>query len=97
MMQDKTELKPCPFCGGEPEIIRLKYNCRRYYKISCKKCNIRQYRKRKKHEAVSEWNTRPKSIGVAELKEYLKTHVFPAKYFPQYAKAGLLQFIEQAK
>lgn len=37
----KTKLKPCPFCGGEVEIVD--YTDRMYgfwdYKIKCKKCS----------------------------------------------------------
>jgi len=53
-----NELLPCPFCGGKAKILRLEHEHKKYYKIYCTKCNVRQYRKRKKHEAIKAWNTR---------------------------------------
>ena len=58
----ETELKPCPFCGGE---ARLQRKVVGYYVI-CKKCGCRtpyyQYQyapiEVKKQEAIEAWNRR---------------------------------------
>ena len=43
-----TELKPCPFCGGEAEFIDTDarysgHNYSVYFKIKCKKCLTEPY------------------------------------------------------
>jgi len=53
-----SDLLCCPFCGGIADIVRLEYQNKKYYKVFCTKCNVRQYRKRKKHKAISDWNQR---------------------------------------
>ena len=51
----KTELKPCPFCGGE---------ARRYYGgydshgVACKKCTAKIYGYASKASATRAWNRR---------------------------------------
>lgn len=34
----ETELKPCPFCGGEAEIKKGKINLDDYVQVHCTKC-----------------------------------------------------------
>ncbi len=61
-----SELKPCPFCGGEAEIVVLDRwwgdDLRDFYKVACKnkKCNvivetIIEYEKK---DAIEAWNRR---------------------------------------
>lgn len=38
MKENKTELKPCPFCGGEVDIENISTEDEQYYMVSCKKC-----------------------------------------------------------
>lgn len=38
MKENKTVLKPCPFCGGEADIEDISTEDEQYYMISCKKC-----------------------------------------------------------
>ena len=73
-----AELKSCPFCGGEAEILKYP-RCERKYVVVCKNnlCNasIGQY-STSKENAVRAWNTRkPMEAVVAEL-EKLKESVF---------------------
>lgn len=55
----ENELKPCPFCGGEAEIIENEYEC---VDVSCKSMGCRgftdylQYGSRE--EAAEAWNRR---------------------------------------
>jgi Lar family restriction alleviation protein len=60
MPQDaKNELKPCPFCGAEPE---YNDNTSEHYGfdvpgVSCEKCDTRNFAKNKE-EAIRKWNAR---------------------------------------
>ena len=51
-----TELKPCPFCGGEAE-IRVGYN-HSYVRCSTPECYVRTRRYKTAEEAVGLWNRR---------------------------------------
>ena len=53
-------LKPCPFCGGEAEIIEhLFYNQSPVYGIKCKRCLAETYQFFKSREkVVKAWNRR---------------------------------------
>lgn len=50
------ELKPCPFCGGEAEILNYSEN---EWLICCAICNgmVERWRKTRK-EAIEQWNRR---------------------------------------
>lgn len=59
------ELKPCPFCGGEAEVIwwRNKDAWFAEYGVLCKQCKIimeGQECYRKESEAIEAWNRRGK-------------------------------------
>ena len=59
MKENKTELKPCPFCGGEAEIVDtgdLYGHCE--YSVSCTSCNCNTDWLTNKKEAVQAWNKR---------------------------------------
>ena len=65
-----TELKPCPFCGGKP--VLLKHNDEDYYKVFCECCGARQwtFANRTDRDAIRNWNTRkPMDNIVAELEK----------------------------
>ena len=65
-----TELKPCPFCGGKP--VLLKHNDEDYYKVFCECCGARQwtFANRTDRDAIRNWNTRkPMDNIVAELQK----------------------------
>ena len=62
-----TELKPCPFCGGAPEILLYgnDYKKKRSTAVACKKCNyqlevgaIQHSHQWTTTKAVEKWNTR---------------------------------------
>ena len=66
----ETKLKPCPFCGGEP--VLLKHNDEDYYKVFCECCGARQwtFANRTDRDAIRNWNTRkPMDNIVAEMEE----------------------------
>lgn len=64
-----TELKPCPFCGGEAEEALCDWEPA----IRCKSCHAtvyREYLKQAEHAEVIMWNTRkPMERIVAQLKD----------------------------
>jgi len=57
-----SELKPCPFCGGEAKINKMPYGDT--YKVTCYGCGITigftysHIHPKTKEEAVTAWNTR---------------------------------------
>ena len=57
------ELKPCPFCGKEPELRTLSGNQSTYYYIECRNfdCLLYCYTKHKYEnyqQAIEAWNRR---------------------------------------
>ena len=56
MSKTKTELKPCPFCGGVPEVM---YNCGKF-SVACTVCKCgTSYEHDFKGQAFAAWNRRP--------------------------------------
>lgn len=55
-----NELKPCPFCGGEPILRkeRAEHNLFDYFTIRCFVCSAEGVGSIYKIEAVTKWNTR---------------------------------------
>ena len=52
-----SELKPCPFCGGE---ARRYYGNTECYGVCCKKCSAKIYGYASKGSATKAWNKRAK-------------------------------------
>ena len=53
-----SELKPCPFCGGEAEPNVLNTRREKYYSIWCKKCDAGITHYHTEEEALKFWNQR---------------------------------------
>ena len=54
------QLNPCPFCGGEAEIIK-EYDCMAcitIYFIECSKCKASLYGGANKEKEIEKWNRR---------------------------------------
>lgn len=49
-----TELKPCPFCGGEAEL----YNDEGLWKVQCEDCEASTGQYYMPENAIAAWNTR---------------------------------------
>lgn len=58
-----TELKPCPFCGGEANIVKRKFKSGFYpsggtYYVHCKNCFITTQPRRTQKYVIKIWNRR---------------------------------------
>lgn len=58
-----TELKPCPFCGGEAVLIKRKLKTEFYpsdgsYYAHCKKCIITTQPRKNAESVIEAWNRR---------------------------------------
>lgn len=72
-----SELKRCPFCGGEAEILEHDNGWAIWHCIMCKNCKASQeWRKGyTKEEAIKAWNTRKPMERILErLEECKETH-----------------------
>lgn len=54
-----SELKPCPFCGGEAFYIKIMGNYDKPHEIYCSKCDGAITEGRSEKQVVTNWNTRP--------------------------------------
>lgn len=56
-----TELKPCPFCGGDSDGVvllhRVRYDINCYF-VSCERCYGRTGEQTTKELAIEAWNRR---------------------------------------
>jgi len=50
-----TDLKPCPFCGGQPYMNEGAFNC---HHVSCQSCQAKAIFRSNYQAAASAWNTR---------------------------------------
>lgn len=53
---DKIEIKPCPFCGGEAEILSPQSS--RFSHVRCSDCNNRGAKFVNEDLAIKHWNLR---------------------------------------
>lgn len=62
-MEDKIELKSCPYCGGEAKLIKRKFKAGLFpvggtYYVHCKSCLIQTQPRNKKEIVIEIWNRR---------------------------------------
>lgn len=79
MTKDKTqELKACPFCGEQPELIERADNhtdTKKYFAISCKCGSYSTTAHRfaeTKSACIEKWNTRHNEAPTGEIEELIK-------------------------
>lgn len=65
---NEVKLKPCPFCGGEAEIIDVYGE----YGVMCKECNAGTESAGTMDDAAKIWNER---YGHETYKEYFDAHI----------------------
>lgn len=55
-----TELKPCPFCGGEAEKKKYRFQNKLVYVVMCSVCTSRSpmFLEEAKERAIIAWNRR---------------------------------------
>ena len=70
-MENSEELKPCPFCGGEAEIVEDRLYGEDYYAGRCRSCAATSIFEFTKEEAMTEWNRR---VCVSSKPETLDTN-----------------------
>lgn len=77
----ETNLKPCPFCGGEAKCIEF-YGL---YHVICCNCHIAGKDCPTRESAVSAWNARPIENELesenARLREALEKYAAPEHHF----------------
>ena len=75
-MENSEELKPCPFCGGEAEIVEDRLYGEDYYAGRCRSCAATSIFEFTKEEAMTEWNRR---VCVSSKPETLDTNSVAVK------------------
>jgi len=57
-----SELKKCPFCGGEAEFCNYKYHIGKRivpeYWVGCSGCGVITFYYKTKQQAITAWNNR---------------------------------------
>lgn len=66
------EVKKCPFCGGEAELIKIKSNFPYIHGVWCIGCNCRTSFEKSEEIAIEKWNNRKPVNVVLERLEELK-------------------------
>lgn len=56
-MENRTELKPCPFCGGNAK-FRSDFCYGRKYHVECEDCGVKSPHKLISEDAIRAWNER---------------------------------------
>lgn len=68
-----TELKPCPFCGGEV----IEYVRRDFAYIGCVRCSVAMQEGESKQELIERWNSRAEVDEIFKLEKLLKKAEIP--------------------
>lgn len=83
-----TELKPCPFCGGDVHEVSPEERGDRFWRIECASCGVRMGGT---HAAMNrkDWNTRAEDAEAAEMAQRIQSlELECAKLQEELRKAG---------
>lgn len=75
----EIKLLPCPFCGGEAELIKRKSNFPYIHGVWCIGCNCRTSFEKSEEIAIEKWNNRNPVEDVLERLEEEKEALRTAK------------------
>ena len=64
-----SELKCCPFCGGEAELHSVDIGSTTDYFISCKECGCKQSGSISRQAVINAWNERKPMANIVEKLE----------------------------
>ena len=83
-----SELKPCPFCGGEAYMETHRFNnLPDTFSVRCKHCKVQTYSfYNTEQEALNAWNRRadtPHKCGDCEDFHVCEEYVDPSETFPE--------------
>ena len=67
-----SELKCCPFCGGEAELHSVDIGSTTDYFISCKECGCKQSGSISRQAVINAWNERKPMANIVEKLEEAK-------------------------
>ncbi len=101
-----ADLKKCPFCGGEAELVEQKH--REYastYYVSCKMCNCKSIERMNVDAILEAWNNRAteaelRAKAIDEFAENVEAEILPMLQTEedcQYAKKFLHQIATDMK
>ena len=73
-----TELKPCPFCGGEAFVSECLYSCEpgriTTKVVECNGCHTTTFEYDTKEEAIEAWNNRTESEEQKFTRQFIHEH-----------------------
>jgi Lar family restriction alleviation protein len=84
--QEQVQLLPCPFCGGEADILKAATNICDYW-VTCANCGADGPWKDTRAETIAAWNTRHTATAEAleAMREAREALVTAEKVFATYA------------
>ena len=67
-----SELKRCPFCGGEAELkysVLVGFEAKNLYFVRCMECHVKPFESFSKEEVIKAWNNRKPLERIVERLE----------------------------